>query len=87
MILCASMEVSAQNKSSKQWVDVVKTENLLIIKPNFSSVDLAFGDESPKDDESVIACFGAAFTGERLKKFSHSNIAGLHAGGGKKYKG
>lgn len=87
MILFTSVEVNAQSKNSNNWVDVVKTENLLIIKPNFTSVDLAFGDKSPKDDESVIACFGAAFTGEKLKKFSHSNIAGLHAGGGKKYKG
>lgn len=87
MILFTSVEVNAQSKNSNNWVDVVKTENLLIIKPNFTSVDLAFGDESPKDDESVIACFGAAFTGEKLKKFSHSNIASNHAGGGKKYKG
>ena len=87
IILFASMVASAQNKNSEQWVDVDNTESLIVIKPNFSSVDMAFGDESPKSDENVIACFGAAFTGERLTKFSHKNIAGAHAGGGKKYNG
>ena len=87
IILAATINVNAQNKKSQQWVDMDKTESLIVIKPIFSSVDMTFGDESPKSDENVIACFGAAFTGERLNKFSHKNIAGVHAGGGKKYNG
>ncbi len=84
MTMFVAKDVCAQ---SKDCVEVETTAQLKIIKPQFSAVDLVFGDDSPKDDKSVIACFGAAFTGERLLKFSHNNIAGPHAGGGKKYKG
>lgn len=91
-VLCAifvllAIMVNAQNKDTQKWVDVVKTEKLIVLKPNFTSIDLVFGNKSPKESKSIIACFGAAFTGERLEEFSHRNIAGPHAGGGKKYKG
>ena len=72
---------------SRKLVDVETTDDLKILKPQFVSVDMAFGNESPKHDKSVILCVGAAFTGERLSEFSHSNIAGEHAGGGQVYKG
>lgn len=87
IILLASVVANAQSTKSSNLVDVVTIDGLKIMKPNFASVDLAFGNESPKNDKSVILCVGAAFTGERLSKFSHSNIAGDHAGGGEVYKG
>ena len=68
-------------------VKVEKTSELIIFKPEFESIDLTFGNESPKNDKAVIACFGAAFTGKRLNEFTHDNIASDHAGGGKVYKG
>lgn len=68
-------------------VKVEKTSELIIFKPEFESIDLTFGNESPKNDKAVIACFGAAFTGKCLNEFTHDNIAGDHAGGGKVYKG
>ena len=85
--LFAAFVANAQSGSMGNWVDVETIDGLKIIKPNFSSVDMAFGNESPKGDKSVIACFGAAFTGKYLEEFKHENIASDHAGGGKKYKG
>lgn len=37
-------------------------------------------------DKNVIFCAEAAFTGELLKEFKHSNILGDHVSGGKRYK-
>ena len=68
-------------------VKVEKTSELIIFKPEFESIDLTFGNESPKNDKAIIACFGAAFTGDYLNEFTHDNIASDHAGGGKVYKG
>ena len=68
-------------------VKVEKTSELIIFKPEYESIDLTFGNKSPKNDKAVIACFGAAFTGKCLNEFTHDNIAGDHAGGGKVYKG
>ncbi len=87
IVLLATVVASAQNAKNQNLVEVETVDGLKIIKPNFASVDMAFGNESPKEDKSVIACFGAAFTGDYLDEFKHSNIAGDHAGGGKKYKG
>ena len=68
-------------------VKVEETSELIIFKPEFESIDLTFGNESPKNDKAVIACFGAAFTGKCLNEFTHDNIASDHAGGGNVYKG
>ena len=82
IVLFATVVANAQN-----WVNVETVDGLKIIKPKFTSIDMTFGNESPKADKSVIACFGAAFTGDYLEEFKHENIASDHAGGGKKYKG
>ena len=67
----AAFVANAQSGSMGNWVDVETIDGLKIIKPNFSSVDMAFGNDSPKNDKLVIACFGAAFTGEYLEEFRH----------------
>ena len=86
--LLAIVVVNAQSTTNGNWVDIETIDGLKIIKPNFKSVDMTFGNESPKSDKSVIACFGAAFTGVDLDNgFKHSNIASDHAGCGKMYKG
>lgn len=40
-----------------------------------------------KIDKNVLFCSEAAFTGELLKRFKHSNIAGDHVSGGVFYRG
>lgn len=87
VILFATVAAGAQNAKTQNWVDVETIDGLKVIKPNYTSIDMAFGNESPKNDKSVVTCFGAAFTGDYLEEFKHSNIASDHAGGGKKYNG
>ena len=63
------------------------TNDLIIYYPQYSNIDLACGKMPSKEDESVLFCCEAAFTGELLDGFKHSNIAGHHVSGGKFYKG
>lgn len=60
---------------------------LIIYTPYYSSVDLICGTMPSQSDKNVIFCAEAAFTGELLKEFKHSNILGDHVSGGKRYKG
>ena len=68
-------------------VQVVDTLGLRIYYPNYSRIDLVCGDMPSKDDDSVIMFAEAAFTGELLDTFRHTNIAGDHVSNGKRYKG
>ena len=50
-VLCAifvllAIMFNAQNKDTQKWVDVVKTEKLIVLKPNFTSIDLVFGNST-----------------------------------------
>ena len=63
------------------------TANLLAFYPNYSKVDMVFGKMPRHDQEDVIFCCAAAFTGKQLKSLRHDNIAGAHAGGGDFHKG
>lgn len=60
--------------------------NLIIYTPNYTSIDLVCGTMPSKTDKRVIFCAEAAFTGELLKEFKHSNILGDHVSGGIRYK-
>lgn len=60
---------------------------VIIYTPYYSSVDLICGTMPSQSDKNVIFCAEAAFTGELLKEFKHSNILGDHVSGGKRYKG
>ena len=68
-------------------VDIIPNDSLLILKPNFSRIDLVCGKMPQKTDSSVILFAEAAYTGELLKEFNHRNIAGDHVAGGKREKG
>lgn len=63
------------------------TNDLIIYYPQYSDIDLVCGKMPEKTDTNVIFCCEAAFTGELLKVFKHSNIAGHHVSGGKFYRG
>lgn len=62
-------------------------DNLIIYSPDYSYVDLVCGTMPSQSDKNVIFCAEAAFTGELLKEFKHSNILGDHVCGGMRYKG
>ena len=68
-------------------VEVVRCDSLTVYYPRFRRMDLATGSMPQKSDSTVIFCCAAAFTGEKLTTFKHSNIAGHHVSGGTFYEG
>lgn len=66
---------------------VDSTANVIVYYPEFSSVDLVCGQMPPTTDETVDFCCPAAFTGQLLDTFTHTNIADNHVSGGIYYKG
>ena len=73
-----------------QQADVMRietTNDLIIYYPQYSDIDLACGQMPEETDTNVIFCCEAAFTGQLLTVFQHSNIAGHHVSGGKFYRG
>ena len=67
--------------------DVVETEHLMFYYPHFKSMDLALGKMPTSADARVDFCCEAAFTGQRLASFKHSNVADPHVSGGQWYQG
>ena len=68
-------------------VEVMDTCMLRIYYPKYSRIDLVCREMPKKEDESVIMFAEAAFTGELLDTFKHSNIAGDHVSNGIRHKG
>ena len=71
----------------KKTVDVEERNGLRLFYPAFTRIDLVTGKMPAKSEADVIFVCEAAFTGQLLEEFSHSNIAGHHVSGGKFYKG
>lgn len=67
--------------------DVIHTKDLTFYYPNFHSIDLALGAMPPMSDSHVTFCCEAAFTGQRLASFAHTNVADAHVSGGVWHKG
>ena len=67
--------------------EIVQTEHLTFYYPNFKSIDLALGKMPDISDARVEFCCEAAFTGQLLSSFKHSNVADNHVSGGKWYQG
>ncbi|MBR1502757.1 MAG: hypothetical protein IJ618_02595 [Prevotella sp.] len=59
-------------------VTVETTTNLNVYYPEYSRIDLVCGQMPKAADKSVEFCCEAAFTGELLNEFKHSNIADNH---------
>ena len=77
--LLLSMNVSA--------TEVETTNDLTIYYPQFTRMDLALGKMPDASDRQVDFCCEAAFTGQRLATFRHTNVADDHISGGQLYKG
>lgn len=71
-------------------VSHVKTEygDLICLKPDMSrlKIDMVCGEIPSVENDSIILAFAGAFTGTDFYK-GHSNVAGDHIEGGKRYKG
>ena len=80
-----SMMISYGQQANVMRIET--TNDLTIYYPQYSDVDLVCGKMPEKTDTNVLFCCEAAFTGELLKEFKHSNIAGHHVSGGKFYRG
>lgn len=68
-------------------VAVDTSHGLDIFTPVFSRIDLAVERMPSKDQDDIIFCCEAAFTGACLHDFKHFNIAGHHVSGGVFYPG
>lgn len=86
VVLCLLFIESSYGQINKLMY-IETTNDLIIYYPQYSDIDLACGQMPEKTDTNVIFCCEAAFTGELLKEFKHSNIAGHHVSGGKFYRG
>ena len=73
--------------SSKIYNNIETGNGLIFIFPDFSKIDLVCGSMPSQNDSSVILVAEAAYTGECLKEFKHTNIAGDHVSSGKRYIG
>ena len=62
-------------------------EGLTIYYPQYKSIDLVCGASSPEYDDKAIFCCPAAFTGETILEFKHTNIAGYHVSKGEFHRG
>lgn len=69
------------------WTMRTDTDSLIIYTPKYKNIDLVCGTMPSENDSSVILCAEAAYTGELLTEFRHSNILGDHVSSGKRYKG
>ena len=67
--------------------EVIQTEDLTFYYPNFQSIDLTLGAMPTFSDSHVTFCCEAAFTGQRLASFAHTNVADAHVSGGVWHKG
>jgi hypothetical protein len=62
-------------------------EGLTIYYPQYKSIDLVCGPVSQENDQKAIFSCPAAFTGETILEFKHTNIAGHHVSKGKFHRG
>ena len=85
-ILCL-LFVEASYGQENKLMRIETTNDLIIYYPQFLSIDLACGKMPEKTETNVLFCCEAAFTGDLLKEYKHSNIAGHHVSGGKFYRG
>ena len=68
-------------------VKVEKPANLNVYYPEYTKVDLVCGEMPKAAQKDVEFCCEAAFTGELLEEFKHSNIADNHICSGEMKKG
>ena len=85
LIFVLSFCLSSMMMAQSTKVDT--TINLVIFYPNYSKIDLVCEKMPDKNDANVAFCCEAAFTGQLLQNFSHTNIADNHVCAGVLHKG
>lgn len=75
------------NYETMNYVDSIDTNGLILRIPQFSSIDLVCGTMPSKTDTAILLVAEAAYTGDTLNVFNHSNIAGDHVSNGRRFNG
>ena len=78
---------TTQNMNTTYPMHIENTELLTIYDITDCPLDLACGQMPEITQENVLLCAAAAFTGQCLDHFEHSNILGPHISGKKLYEG
>ena len=68
-------------------ISIYDKNELRIYYPNYNRIDLVCETMPSPNNKSILMCCEAAFTGELLEDFKHSNIAGNHISNGVLHKG
>ncbi len=68
-------------------ITIEKNNGLIFYFPKYNTIEYAFGEMPTPMDSSILFCCSAAFTGEFLEEFKHSNVAGNHISKGVVYRG
>lgn len=88
LLSCLEKGTESSTQAAEQYgVRVDTTDQLLIYHVTYHHVDLVCGEMPSAEDSDVIFCAAAAFTGQLLNQFDHSNIMGPHVSGGIRYDG
>ena len=74
-------------EDSEATITIEHKDGLTVYYPQRYFVELVCGTRPSIEDNNVIFCAEAAFTGQCLDKFVHSNIAGNHVSNGTHYRG
>lgn len=87
IIIAFIMTITASCNHTSATTRVEHSSGIVAYYPQFTSIDLAVEQMPAAGADSVIFCCEAAFTGELLDSFKHTNIADNHIAGGTLYKG
>ena len=72
---------------AQAYVTVEETDDLYILYPNYTSVELETGIRPSRKDKSVLLCCGAAYQLDYSFGFTHEKICGDHVSHGQLYAG
>ena len=87
LIILSLLIIETSYGQENNLMRIETTNDLIIYNLQYSDIDLACGKMPEKTDTDVLFCCEAAFTGQLLNVFRHSNIAGNHVSGGPFYQG
>ena len=79
--------IEKKELANEVFVECKETDSLIILYPDYSSINLICDSMPSKKDESVLLVAAACFTGQCLEEFNHFNIAGDHISSGVRYHG
>ncbi len=87
LILMATTLLSCTVHAQSGVVEREQTNRLTVYRPINARLDLVTQTMPSSDNDSILFCAEAAFTGELLDRFEHHNILGPHICSGVLYQG